>query len=42
MLVGNRPLGRNRCRWKNNIKMDFGEMGKGGVDWIDLAYDRDQ
>jgi hypothetical protein len=26
----------------DNNKMDFGEMGWGGMDWIDLAQDRDQ
>jgi hypothetical protein len=34
---GKRPLGRPRCRWINNIKMDVGEMAGGGVDWIGLA-----
>jgi hypothetical protein len=37
---GKRPLGRPRCRWADNIKMDLREMG--GMDWIDLAQDRDQ
>jgi hypothetical protein len=37
-----RPLGRPRRRWENNIKMDFREIGLGGMDWIDLAQDRDQ
>jgi hypothetical protein len=39
---GKRPLGRPRCRWVDNIKMDFLEIGLGGVDWIDLTQDRDQ
>jgi hypothetical protein len=39
---GNRPLGRPRRRWEDNIKMDLREIGWGGVDWIDLAQDRDQ
>jgi hypothetical protein len=39
---GKRPLGRPRHRWVNNIKMDLVEMGLDGVDWIDLAQDRDQ
>jgi hypothetical protein len=39
---GKRPLGRPRRRWDDNIKMDLREMGWGGVDWIDLAQDRDQ
>jgi hypothetical protein len=37
---GKRPLGRPRCRWVDNIKMDLGEIGWGGVDWVDLAQDR--
>jgi hypothetical protein len=39
---GKRPLGRPRRRWVDNIKMDLGEVGWGGVDWIDLAQDRDK
>jgi hypothetical protein len=39
---GKRPLGRARRRWVNNIKMDLREIGWGGMDWIDLAQDRDQ
>jgi hypothetical protein len=39
---GKRPLGRPRCRWVYNIKMDFGKIGWGGVDWIGLAQDRDK
>jgi hypothetical protein len=39
---GKRPLGRPRRRWLNNIKMDLREIGWGGMDWIDLAEDRDQ
>jgi hypothetical protein len=45
ILVGNpegRPLGRPRRRWVDNIKMDLREIGWDGVDWIDLAQDRDQ
>jgi hypothetical protein len=37
-----RPLGRPRRRWMDNIKMDLGEIGWGGVDWIGLAQDRDR
>jgi hypothetical protein len=37
---GKRPLGRPRRRWVNNIRMGFGEVGWGDVDWIDLAQDR--
>jgi hypothetical protein len=39
---GRRPLGRRRCRWKDNIKMDLREIVFGDVDWIRLAQDRDQ
>jgi hypothetical protein len=37
---GNRPLGRPRHRWVDNIKIDFGVIGWAGVDWIGLAQDR--
>ena len=37
-----RPLGRPRRRWKDNIKTDLQEVGCGGMDWIDLAQDRDR
>jgi hypothetical protein len=39
---GKRPLGRPRRRWEDNVRMDLREIGWGGVDWIDLAQDRDQ
>ena len=39
---GKRPLGRPRCRWEDNIKMDLQEVGCGGMDWIELAQDRVQ
>jgi hypothetical protein len=39
---GKRPLGRPRCRWVDNIKMDIGETGWGGMDLFDLVQDRDQ
>jgi hypothetical protein len=39
---GRRPLGRPRCRWLDNIKIDLRERGWDGVDWVDLAQDRDQ
>jgi hypothetical protein len=38
---GKRPLGRPRRRWKNTIKMDLQEVGW-GMDWIELAQDRDR
>jgi hypothetical protein len=39
---GKRPLRRSRCRGADNIKMDFREIGWGGMGWIYLARDRDQ
>jgi hypothetical protein len=39
---GNRPLGRTRRRWVDNIRMDLGEVGLGDVDWIGLAKDRNR
>jgi hypothetical protein len=35
-----RPLGRPRCRWEDNIKMDLRETGMAGMNWIRLAQDR--
>jgi hypothetical protein len=37
-----RPPGRPRRKWVDNIKMELREIGCGGMDWIDLAQDRDQ
>jgi hypothetical protein len=37
---GKRPLGRPRCRWEDNIKMDLQEEGW-GMNWNDLAQDKD-
>jgi len=34
---GNRPIGRHRRRWEDNIKMDFQEVGCGVMDWIELV-----
>jgi hypothetical protein len=39
-LEGKGPLERPRCRWEDNIKMDFQEVGCGGMDWVDLAQVR--
>jgi len=39
---GKRPLGRTRRRWKDNIKVDLQEVGCWGMDWIELAQDRDR
>jgi hypothetical protein len=36
-----RPLGRPRNRWMDNIKMDLRKIGWDGMDWIDLAQERD-
>jgi hypothetical protein len=35
-----RPLGRPRCRWEDNIKMDLQEVKFGGMDWIGVAQDK--
>jgi len=39
---GKRPLGRPRCRWEDNIKMDLQEVGGDCGDWMELAQDRDR
>ena len=39
---GRRPLGRPRRRWEDNIKMHLQEVGCEGMDWIELAQDRDR
>jgi len=39
---GKRQLERHRHRWEDNIKMDLQEVGCGGMDWIDMALDRDR
>ena len=41
-LEENRPLGRPRHKWEDNIKMGLQEVGCGGMDRIDLAQDRDR
>ena len=45
VLVGKperqRPHGRSRRRWEDNIKIDLQEVRWVGMDWIDLAWDRD-
>ena len=40
--MGKRPLGRPMLRCKDNIKMDIQKVMCGGMDWIDLALDRDR
>jgi hypothetical protein len=42
MSEGKRQLGRPRCRWVDNIKMDHVNIGLGGLGWIGLAQDRDK
>jgi hypothetical protein len=37
---GKRALGRPRCRWVNNIKMDLRGIGWDGMEWIDLVQDK--
>jgi hypothetical protein len=39
---GKRPLGRPRCRWVDSIEIDVREIVWDGMDWIDLAQDRDR
>jgi len=39
---GKRPLGRPRHRWEDNIKVDLHEVGCKGMDWIELAQDRER
>ena len=41
-LERKRSLGRPRRRWEDNINMNLQEVGCGGLDWIDLAQDRDR
>jgi hypothetical protein len=39
---GKRPLGKPRRRWEDNIKADLQKMGCVGMDWNELAKDRDR
>ena len=39
---GKEPLGRPKFRWEDNIKMGLQEVGCGGMEWIELAQDRDK
>jgi hypothetical protein len=39
---GKRSLVRTRHRWDDNIKTDLQEVGCGGMDWIELAQDRNR
>ena len=38
---GKSTIGNPRSKWENNIKMDLREVGNGGLDWIELAQDRE-
>ena len=38
--TGNRPLGRPRRRWEDNIRMDLEEIGINAGNWVDSAQDR--
>jgi hypothetical protein len=39
---GKRLFGRPRRRWEDNIRMDLQKVGYGGMDWIELAEDRER
>jgi hypothetical protein len=39
---GKRPLERPRRRWEDNIKADLQDVDSGGMDWIELAQDKDR
>jgi hypothetical protein len=39
---GKRQLGRPRRRWEDNIKKDLQEVKCVGLDWIEMAQDRDR
>ena len=39
---GKKPLGRPRRRREDNNKVDFQEVGRGGMEWIELVQDRDR
>ena len=40
-LTGRRPLGRPRCRWEDNIRIDLKEIDINTRNWVDSAQDRD-
>jgi hypothetical protein len=42
IYIHNIPLERPRRRWEDNIKLDLQEVGCGGLDWMELAQDRDR
>ena len=37
-----RTLGKPKRKWEDNTKMDLQEVGDGGMDWIELAHNRDK
>ena len=39
--TGKRPLRRPRCRWEDNIRMDFEEIGINAGNWVDSVQDRE-
>ena len=39
---GKRTLRRPNCRWEDDTKMDLQKVGCGGMDWVDVAQDRDR
>jgi hypothetical protein len=39
---GKKPLGKPSRRWEDNIKINLQEVGCGGMDWTDLAQDRER
>jgi hypothetical protein len=39
---GKRAVGRPKCKWEDNIKVDLREIGWNGMDWIHLTQDRDE
>jgi hypothetical protein len=36
-----KELGRPRCKWVDNIELDIGGNGWGGMNWVDLSQDKD-
>ena len=38
--TGKRTLGRPRCRWEDNVRMDLEEIGINAGNWVDSAQDR--
>ena len=39
--TGKTALGRPRCRWEDNIRMDLGEIDIYAGNWVDSPQDRD-